>query len=75
VGTKRRFISLPTAAIFAARAVNSLSTLSPYKRQMRVIRAGILRRALRKRREERRYIDLRHSTLQRRLPKEQASRP
>jgi len=42
---------------------------------MRVIRAGILRRALRKRRAERRYIDLRHAALQRRLPKEQASRP
>lgn len=42
---------------------------------MRVIRAGVLRRALRKRRRERCYIDLRYAALQRRLPKERASRP
>jgi hypothetical protein len=42
---------------------------------MGVIRRGILRRALRRRREERPFIDLRHSALQRRLPREEASRP
>jgi hypothetical protein len=41
---------------------------------MYAIRVGILRRALRRRREERAFIDLRRFTLQRRLPREKARR-
>ena len=42
---------------------------------MYAVRVGILRRALRRRREERLFIDLRRFALQRRLPKEKARRP
>lgn len=42
---------------------------------MYAVRVGILRRALRRRREERAFIDLRRFALQRRLPKEKAGRP
>lgn len=42
---------------------------------MYAVRVGILRRALRCRREERAFIDLRRFALQRRLPKEKATRP
>jgi len=51
-----------------------LHTLSP-QQLTHIVRAGILRRALRRRREERLFVDLRQSVLHRRLPKEQASRP
>jgi len=74
-GTKRRFLPLPIAAVAANQAEYALRTAPRYKQQMRVIRAGILRKALRRRREERLFMDLQHSALHRRLPKEQASRP
>lgn len=72
---KRRFLALPIKATADKREQHTLYATSPYKQQTRVIRAGILRCALRRRREERSFIDLRHSALQRRLPKEQAARP
>ena len=75
VTSKRRFLALPLGALHAARTAQALSNVSPYKQHMRIIRAGILRRALRRRRLERPFVDLRHSTIKRRLPKEQASRP
>ncbi len=74
-GAKRRFLALPLALEASKQAKNMLRAVSPYKQQMRVIRAGILRKALRRRREERPFIDLRHPILQRRLPKEQATNP
>lgn len=42
---------------------------------MYAVRVGILRRALRRRREERAFIDLRRFARQRRLPKEKSRRP
>ena len=74
-GGKRRFLALPIKVAADKQLQHKLKSASPYKQQMHVIRAGILRRALRRRRQERPFIDLRHSTLQRRLPKEQATRP
>lgn len=73
--SKRRFLALPLARVNSVHANTAMAIASPYKQQMRVIRAGILRRALRRRRGERSFVDLRHSILQRKLPKEQASRP
>lgn len=72
---KRRFLALPIKAAADKQEQHTLRIASPYKQQMRVIRAGILRCALRRRREERSFLDLRHSALQRRLPKDQATRP
>ncbi|RZK44775.1 MAG: hypothetical protein EOO61_02565 [Hymenobacter sp.] len=70
ISTKRRFISLPINCVFREhrRALRKLHT--PYKQAMYSIRAGILRRALRQRRKERAYIDLRQAIRQRRLPRE-----
>jgi ribosomal protein S4 len=69
---KRRFLSLPTHTVFFKKQKLARSALSPYKQQMSIIRTGVLRRALRRRRQERAFIDLRQSALQRRLPKEKA---
>lgn len=44
-------------------------------RLMRVQRAGLLRTALRRRRMERRFIDLKKHVLRRRLPKDQLAAP
>jgi len=70
LSTKRRFISLPVSRVFKKhrRALRKLH--APYKQAMYSIRAGILRRALRRRRKERAYIDLRQAVRQRRLPRE-----
>jgi len=70
ISTKRRFISLPINCVFREhrRVLRKLHT--PYKQAMYSIRAGILRRALRQRRKERAYIDLRQAIRQRRLPRE-----
>lgn len=69
-GAKRRFLSLPTHAIFVNWRRTLRKNASPPKHQMYSIRASILRRALRRRRRERAYIDLRLSARQRRLPRE-----
>jgi ribosomal protein S4 len=71
---KRRFLSVPTQTVFAESQKQKRALLSPYKQPMYAIRVGILRRALRRRREERAFIDLRRFTLQRRLPREKARR-
>ena len=73
--TKRRFLSIPLNAIRNVQAQHALRIVSPYKQQMRVIRAGILRRALRRRRLESAFVDLKRSALRSRLTKEQAARP
>lgn len=74
-GAKRRFLPLPSVTLATNQTQCELRAAAPYRQQMRVIRAGILRKALRRRRQERLFVDLRHSAIQRRLPKEQASRP
>jgi ribosomal protein S4 len=71
---KRRFLALPMLTVFKEKQKAPLR-FSLMQHPTHVIRAGVLRRALRRRREERAFIDLRQSALQRRLPKEQASRP
>lgn len=72
LGTKRRFLSLPTNKLFVnARRVARKASF-PHKQPTYGVRSSILRRALRRRRRERAYIDLRQSVRQRRLPKEKA---
>jgi hypothetical protein len=75
LSTKRRFLSLPTQAVFFEKQRQKRALLAPYKQPLYAIRVGILRRALRRRREERAFIDLRRFALQRRLPKEKAGHP
>lgn len=71
-GTKRRFLSLPTNKLFVDARRVSRKALFPPRQPMYGVRSSILRRALRRRRRERAYIDLRQSARQRRLPKEKA---
>jgi len=71
--TKRRFGSLPTALIYKQNTSSQYCV--PYKHQTRVIRTGILRRALRRRRLERVFVDLHEAAIHRRLPRERASLP
>lgn len=73
--TKRRFLPLPLRAVFVQKQRESRQYALPYRHPMYVVRAGILRRALRRRRKERVYIDLRQSARQRRLPRERALGP
>jgi hypothetical protein len=70
LSTKRRFISLPVQRVFKEHRRVLQKLHAPCKQAMYSIRAGILRRALRRRRKERVYIDLRQAIRQRRLPRE-----
>lgn len=72
---KRRFAALPTSAVFKYLLRNSLNSHRTLPYAMRVARAGILRRALRRRRRERVFVDLRLAALHRRAPRERATRP
>jgi hypothetical protein len=72
--SKRRFSGLPLHRLFRERR-RAVINLPSRHLAMYTIRLGILRRALRRRRRERAFVDLRHSALQRKLPREQASRP
>lgn len=74
-GVKRRFAVLPTMLLFkkalAAREVTrAKSTVA-----LRAQRAGLLRTALRRRRQERSFIDLKKHLVRRKLPKEELSAP
>ena len=62
-------------AVFLEKQKELRKRSLPYKHPMYVVRAGILRRALRRRRKERIYIDLRQSARQRRLPRERSRGP
>lgn len=72
---KRRFAVLPNGTLFkkalsvrgAARAKSALT--------LRTQRAGLLRIALRHRRQERTFIDLKKHITRRKLPKEELSAP
>jgi hypothetical protein len=70
---KRRFLALPTHRVFAYRRRGARRLRVPYKRPMHALRVSLLRRALRMRRKERVFMDLRHSLLHRKLPKEKAT--
>jgi hypothetical protein len=72
---KRRFLSLPARTVFVEKQRQKRALLSPYKQPMYAVHVGILRRALRRRREERAFIDLRQFVLNRRLPRERLSQP
>jgi len=70
IGAKRRFLSLPLYKLFVLRR-REHRKVSPHRRPyMHNVRAGLLRRALRHRRRERVYVDLRISALNRRLPRD-----
>lgn len=71
-GTKRRFLSLPAHELFVAARRAARKAAFPYKQHTYIARFGLLRRALRRRRRSRAYIDLRQSTRHRRLPREKA---
>lgn len=62
---------LPIKRTFKAKArVLRKATITTRKHPTHVARAGILRRALRRRRRERAFLDLRIFTRRRRLPRE-----
>jgi hypothetical protein len=69
---KRRFLALPTQTAFAERQRIRRAATPLARPYMYGMRSSILRRALRRRRKERAYVDLRHFARQRRLPKERA---
>lgn len=73
--TKRRFLALPTFTRFVEKQKHNRVRAVPYKQQMYVVRAGVLRRALRRRRKERAYLDLRHFVRRRRLPSGKSRSP
>jgi hypothetical protein len=74
-GAKSLFLSLPTHVVFSEKQKQKRALATPYKQPMYAVRVGLLRRALRRRRQERVFIDLRRFALQRRLPREKARRP
>lgn len=70
---KRRFASLPVHALHVLSKKRALSApLSSY-RVTSAAQYGILRCALRRRRQERGFLDLRQAVMQRRLPREKAA--
>lgn len=74
-GVKHRFASLPVNLLFkralaAHRLQRAKNTLT-----LRTQRAGLLRTALRRRRQERVFVDLKKHLSRRRLPKEELSAP
>jgi ribosomal protein S4 len=72
-GVKRRFMALPTHRVFANWRRTIRKKAQPTRHLMHSIRFSILRRALRRRRRTRAYVDLRISVRQRRLPREKPS--
>jgi hypothetical protein len=72
-GVKRRFLALPTHRVFANWRRTLRKNSHPTRHLMHNVRFSILRRALRRRRRTRAYVDLRISVRQRRLPREKPS--
>jgi hypothetical protein len=69
-GSKLRFVSIPTKKVLSL-AQSKIVKRSVAQQQMRALRAGILRRALRRRRAERAFGELKKVVFQRRrAPKE-----
>ena len=73
---KRRFAPLPINFLYKhSRKFNEATRSGLSSNYLRAACAGLLRRALRRRRNERAFIDLRKAVLQRRTPSERAMRP
>jgi len=74
-GIKRRFALLPNNLLFR-RVIASRSALrSKISITLRTQRTGLLRAALRRRRQERTFVDLKKHLSRRKLPKEELSAP
>lgn len=73
--TKRRFASLPVNAVTMYTLQNNLNVHRTLAYSLRTERAALLRRALRRRRRERAFVDLRTAAIHRRAPRERAIRP
>jgi hypothetical protein len=66
---------LPTALLFKKALAAKVSTRAKSALPLRTQRAGLLRIALRRRRQERSFIDLKKHITRRKLPKEELSAP
>lgn len=75
VSAKRRFASLPSRAVATYMTQVNLNVHRTLNYALRTERAGLLRRALRRRRRERVFVDLRAAAIHRRAPRERAIRP
>jgi hypothetical protein len=75
LASKRRFAVLPTNTVFNYDQKNIRSIAPSTCERLHTLRYGALRRALRRRRDERPFTDLRKSSQQRRLPKDQRPLP
>jgi hypothetical protein len=75
IAAKRRFASLPVNVLFKREQMKHRLLRPAGTFSMRAHRIGLLRYALRRRRGERPYLNLRKYTLRRRLSKEQLSPP
>lgn len=72
---KRRFASLPLNLLFRRALTARIASRPKTVLSLRTQRAGLLRTALRRRRQERVFIDLKKHLSRRRLPKEASSVP
>lgn len=72
---KRRFAALPTTLLFKKAVAVRDATRAKNALALRAQRAGLLRTALRRRRQERIFIDLKKHLTRRKLPKEELSAP
>lgn len=70
--SKRRFAALPVMALFVEAQTQAVTQGSRWRHSMHAVRAGILRRALRRRRDDRIFSDLYKATLSRKAPRDQA---
>lgn len=69
--TKRRFFSSAVSSIFKHMQCNKNKYAASTTRRFRASCAGLLRRALRQRKNARAFVDLKKSIISRRLPKDQ----
>jgi hypothetical protein len=74
-GVKRRFALLPTTLLFKRAAAARQASRVKNAVTLRTQRAGLLRTALRRRGQERVFIDLKKHVSRRKLPKEELSAP
>lgn len=72
---KYRFMPLPATLLYKQRSRNVKQQSNALTFSLRALRVGVLRRALRRRRSERAFIDLRKAAIQRRTPLERSLRP
>ena len=74
-GVKRRFAQLPVNLVFKHVVAARASLRAKTALTLRTQRAGLLRTALRRRRQERPFVDLKKHLSRRKLPKEELSAP